>query len=240
MWDGVENVGYGVHDGAATGWVDLVGGLTIPLCRDAFFTDDSLQILVSDDWASASSPVGNYCSVVYNTEVPQDLKDAFATTDSTTVEGVWRLANKEMNPHNNSEKIGNIFDPTESPFTSMGYLRYGNPHYITFPPTGHTGYVPSEDETVAQSAVFVNGVESIGYIDGAQKVKISNYYHYNNRIFSSVYRPLVINGGSYCKGQNFRHVIVHSIRMYNRALTPGEVAANYAIDAARFGIGGGA
>lgn len=239
LWDGIENVGYGVHDGAATGWVDLVGGLSIPLCRDAFFTGDSLQILVSDDWASASSPAGNYCSVVSNTEVPQDLKDAFATTDSTTVEGVWRIANKETNPHNNPEKVGTVFAPTESDFTSIGYLRYGTPHYITFNPTGHTGYVPSEDETVAQSSVFVNGGESVGYLDGAQKLKRSGE-KYNNRIFSSVYRPLVLGGDSYYKNQNFKHVIVHSIRLYNRALTPGEVAANYAIDAARFGIGGGA
>ena len=177
--------------------------------------------------------------MVSNTEVPQDLKDAFATTDSTTVEGVWRIANKETNPHNNPEKTGTVFAPTESDFTSIGYLRYGTPHYITFNPTGHTGYVPSEDETVAQSSVFVNGGESVGYLDGAQKLKISGK-KYNNRIFSSVYRPLVLGSDSYHKNQNFKHVIVHSIRLYNRALTPGEVAANYAIDAARFGIGGGA
>lgn len=241
LWDGIENVGYGVHDGAATGWVDLVGGLTIPLCRDAFFTGDSLQILVSDDWASASSPDGNYCSVVPNNMVPQDLKDAFATTESTTVESVWRIANKETNPNDNPEKIGFVLDPTESPFTSMGYLRYGNPHYITFNPTGHTGYVPQEDETVVQSAVFVNNGESVGYIDGVQKAKRSGE-KYNTRIFSSIYRPLVLGRGSYYgyRKSNFRHIIVHSIRLYNRALTPSEVAANYAIDAARFGIGGGA
>lgn len=239
LWDGIENVGYGVHDGAATGWVDLVGGLTIPLCRDAFFTDNSLQILVSDDWASASNPVGNYCSVVSNTEVPQDLKDAFATTESTTVESVWRIANKEVNPHANLAKTGAVLDPTESPFTSMGYLRYGTPHYITFNELGHTDYVPREDEIVAQSAVFVNNGESVGYIDGAQKVERTGE-KYNARIFSSIYRPFVINCGSYYKKQNFRHTIVHSIRLYNRALTQSEVAANYAIDAARFGIGAGA
>ena len=239
LWDGIENVGYGVHDGAATGWVDLVGGLSIPLCRDAFFTGDSLQILVSDDWASASSPVGNYCSVVSNTEVPQKLKDAFATTDSTTVEGVWRIADKETNPNNKAEKTGIVFAPTSNPFSLIGYLRYGTPRYITFNPTGHTGYVPSEDETVAQSSIFVNGGESVGYIDGTQKVKKSGE-KYDARIFGSVYRPLVLNSDTYYKGMNFRHVIVHSIRLYNRALTPSEVAANYAIDAARFGIGGGA
>ena len=241
LWDGIENAGYGVHDGAATGWVDLVGGLTIPLCRDAFFTDDSLQILVSDDWASTSSPNGNYCSVVSNDMVPQDLKDAFATTESTTVESVWRIANKETNPNNNPEKIGFVLDPTESPFTSVGYMRYGNPHYITFNPTGHTGYVPQEDETVAQSAVFVNNGKSVGYIDGAQKSTCSGE-KYNTRIFSSIYRPLVLGGGSYLglRDKTFKHVILHSIRLYNRALTPGEVAENYAIDAARFGIGVGA
>lgn len=239
MWDGVENVGYGVHDGAATGWVDLVGGLRIPLCRDAFFTDDSLQILVSDDWASASNPIRNYCSVVSNDMVPQELKDAFATTESTTVESVWRIANKETNPNDNAEKVGIVLDPTESTFTSMGYLRYGNPHYITFNPTGHTGYVPSEDETVAQSAVFVNNGKSVGYIDGVKKATMSGE-KYTFRIFSNIYRPLILNGGSYYRGRNFRHVIAHSIRLYNRALTPGEVAANYAIDAARFGIGAGA
>lgn len=241
LWDGIENIGYGVHDGTAAGWVDLVGGLTIPLCRDAFFTDNSLQILVSDDWASASNPVGNYCSVVSNTEVPQDLKDAFATTESTTVESVWRIANKETNPNNNAEKIGIVLDPTESAFTSMGYIRYGKPKYITFNPTGHTGYVPQEDETVAQSAVFVKNGESVGYIDGVQKITRSGE-KYNYRIFSSIYRPLVLGGGSYidARNENFKHVILHSIRLYNRALTQSEVAANYAIDAARFGIGVGA
>lgn len=239
MWDGAENVGYGVHDGAATGWVDLVGGLTIPLCRDAFFADNSLQILVSDDWASASNPAGNYCSVVSNDIVPQELKDAFATTESTTVESVWRIANKEANPHSDPVKMGVVLDPTESPFTSMGYLKYGDPRYITFNELGHTGYVPREDEIVAQSAVFVNNGELVGYIDGVRKATRSGE-KYNARIFSSIYRPLVINGGSYYRNQNFRHTIIHSIRMYNRALTPGEVAANYAIDAARFGIGVGA
>lgn len=236
LWDGIENVGYGVHDGAATGWVDLVGGLSIPLCRDAFFTGDSLQILVSDDWASASSPVGNYCSVVSNTKVPQNLKDAFATTESTTVESVWRIADKETNPNNNAGKAGVVLDPTESPFTSMGYLKYGDPHYITFNELGHTGYVPREDEIVAQSAVFVNNGKLVGYIDGVQKVTRSGD-KYNSRIFSSVYRPLVINGGSYYKTNNFRHVIVHSIRLYNRALTPGEVAHNYRVDCNRFWLG---
>ena len=233
MWDGVENVGYGAHDGAATGWVDIVGGLQIPLCRDAFFTDDSFQIRVSDGWASSSE--GNYCSEVYNKSVPQNLKDAFATTDSTTVECVWRIANKETSPNNNKEKVGMVFCPTESSYTEMGYTRYGNPKYITFGSTGHTGYVPMEDETISQSAVFTDNLDSVGYINSVRKVNQSGL-RYGHRIFSSVYRPLVIGGHSYYRSWNFKHIVIHSIRLYNRALSQSDIAANYAIDKVRFGL----
>jgi len=42
MWDGIENAGWGVHDDGATAWVDLVGGISVPLADGGAFGPDSL------------------------------------------------------------------------------------------------------------------------------------------------------------------------------------------------------
>lgn len=42
MWDGIENVGWGTHDDGAQAWVDLVGGISVPLADGGSFGPDSL------------------------------------------------------------------------------------------------------------------------------------------------------------------------------------------------------
>lgn len=52
QWDGIENIGYGRHDGASIIWVDLIGNRTATLTEHGAFSDDAL---VSDGigWAAA-------------------------------------------------------------------------------------------------------------------------------------------------------------------------------------------
>jgi hypothetical protein len=61
MWDGIENVGYGVHDENATVWKDLVGNSDIyfelsQLPKSKLqWTENSL--LYTDEYANAHSPI---------------------------------------------------------------------------------------------------------------------------------------------------------------------------------------
>lgn len=99
------------------------------------------------------------------------------------------------------------------------YLTYWHTNY------GSMAFKTDIDTSVAHTYSFVATNSQLkGYLDGV-------YIGVKNFIFA--------NGSSTVgiQGQSNRGVLnSHCLRLYNRALTAAEIAANYAIDKARFGL----
>ena len=54
MWDGIENAGWGVHDGNSNTWIDLIGGLKFTFTGTIEFGDDNLLIPTTSSRANCS------------------------------------------------------------------------------------------------------------------------------------------------------------------------------------------
>ena len=87
---------------------------------------------------------------------------------------------------------------------------------------------PALTDGLISAAVTYDGAQRRSYRDGARKNTTSVSQDYATGAAQAEYRIAQQNAGN--------GTVYHNIRLYNRALTAEEIAANYAVDAKRFGI----
>lgn len=214
MWDGIENAGWGTHNGAVTTWKDLVGN-----------RDWTLGPSASYEWTANSF----------------DAKDQFAATQDfiggdlvQTVEVCARITSQESVPLGNYAFI--MLGRDEAAFGSYYGLLYRNPNankvfalmcersyftntYTEFAGKGASFSFPNFHTDNVDA--FFNGI--------TRTANASNTLDYNATTRGTVARI----GGVLTQSMPIE---VYNIRLYSRALTAAEIAENYAVDKARFNL----
>lgn len=210
MWDGIENAGWGVHDANATTWVNLAGG-----------SIDDVELYTQNcEWAS----------------------DALIGKSRAFVSSSTELALGSC-PMPNSYKTGEFV------------VKFGNIACILFAkgsPSNGNAVVGRLNATRGLQLAYVNTTGGV-----AHSADVRYYASRTGDSFSeggSCYK----NGEPYSGGFNRMNLTginrfgagyntnagnalpfigeICTMRFYSRALTADEIAHNYAIDKARFGL----
>ena len=206
MWDGIENAGWGVHDASATVWTALVGGINA--------TKSGGTLAWSDD--AAVFDVGTYLTV----------NSLFGSLQTLTLE----VCHNAM-PYTGS-RYGALFSCVEAggfgiqqnAENNLWRLHVGNPAGGYY--SGSTILATDTKQTLAMSV----GESITTFKDATQIYTIPDVtgIRYGSYRYCQIGRDVGDQGSIIGP--------IYSIRLYSRALTAAEIAANNAIDKERFNL----
>ncbi|MBO6031856.1 MAG: hypothetical protein J6Q22_10485 [Prevotella sp.] len=212
MWDGIENVGWGLHEDSPEYWIDLVGndsvknyGNSASSLYSTWFSDDALQ----------GKPYWEYMksSGLYDALVSPERTVELVTTrtsDGTTygtanlVSGNWMqfagyVGNRYVCRYENTTVY--INPPSTAPYTWVITMSCDNGICTIYVNGNVWGTVNSGGMATPNNGAVTLGA-NLQRVDGT----------------SGFASP------------------IHSIRVYGKALSESEVKANYKVDKARFGL----
>lgn len=213
MWDGIENAGWGIHDANATGWLDLTGNeglvtaIGTPTWTDnAFDGARDTSEAVATYFASNSKNLGN-----------------IVQAGTYSIEIVVTSDTRQ-------ESNGGIFSIGTSRQFWIWEANDARDYFIDAIQSAQGPWSRPSDNARNKSYVYqfvLNGTEGYLYINGS----LSQSRAYNTTQMQS-------NGFMIARIPTYSTTRskIHSIRVYSRALTASEIAANYAIDKERFGL----
>lgn len=236
MWDGIENVGYGVHDDTSTVWVDLAGVFNMDMpTRDHVWEEDCIR-------CDSTKPM--------YAERTQEFFDC--TKEEYTVEAVIQLPDFEyLSPAVNwailgwggeagsqlfSTRIDNsrrwLFSTWRNNYGGVGVSRVQGSTYTVANPVWYAEKIHlslTGDVDGQRTIRYINGVSEDSWPDAAVPGLSNQYYTW-----------FAINGN----GRNNdtwgagvgRGTRYFSVRIYSRVLTAEEVKYNHHIDVERFGL----
>lgn len=246
MWDGIENAGWGIHNPNATTWIPLVGNAALDI--------------ENGEWLSDAVQLTN--GAIHNASIPE-LVAAVASGEYTIEYGGYLLPREGLVYGNESAgfKIGGLYNTTwahsststeGSCFWSKGNINSSSaaqPYPCTYESrwgwddtmTNHRS-----DDSVAglatsnQAGIGIRkctnqyvgtGGDGWSYVDtnlfNAAKVNLQATYK-NYGFALGTYRTAASASRS--------NMTYNFFRVYSRALTADEIAANYAIDKERFNL----
>ena len=225
MWDGIENAGWGVHDPNATVWKDLVGGYDIPLNEGCYtWKDDQIEstLVTPGQYAGiVDIPRLGYAKGSFHVEsinVPVDVKKVNAASSFKGIEA--------------SDEFWNTG-------TACEYISYED--YYGFLTNVGSQYQSNWGRSKRFSApITVTCVDSLNFKNPGSE---PNTFGRNG----SMITPHLIGyvGQTWIPNPKGRMRVLKStysiyalkcLRVYDRDLSPDEIAANYAIDKARFDL----
>ena len=208
MWDGIENAGYGVHDPNATVWLDLVGGVELVPINTARLGEKSLVSTTKDKNTATAAPVAAL-------QFPRTVETVFqrgAGARGTMV--VFGSGDQKENPSRlvHSTEGGVVRGMASINSMPVVNIKIGAANTVAFV------YSAAAYSTTIPAA-YLNGAASAGrgydtWWLKSERIGIGAYENTNYGFLGEVF----------------------AVRLYNRTLTPAEIAANYAIDKARFGL----
>ena len=208
MWDGIENAGWGVHDPNATVWKDLVGDRDITL-HGANINADCVFIPKSG-WGNANFPQSYGCIevVLVKSVATTNRANNSVITIGPTYGGYGLCVNK-------SNKLMDTYDSARGPVININGEELFSASFNKNGPT--------------TTSVYKNGsARNDGYVAAGDR--------YNGKGASDVINQDPISNPGSEKSERNSDLWYRSIRIYSRALTADEIAANYAIDKARFNL----
>ena len=206
MWDGIENAGWGVHDAAATTWKDLVGNKILSLTSNGSWGDDCLVC----NGQSRGAYGDNLTS-----DAPVAVEAVFKTDASPSS---WRII-----WHQSAWRSGN---------TVARCFVFSNVYFILSSVSGRIVSPPSDFANPKSISVKYDGMAAIDAHVNGSSVAVSPS---NSSWFASDGGYVFTLGG----GTSNTYAIacrIYSLRLYSRALTADEIAANCAVDKARFSL----
>ena len=209
QWDGIDNVGTGTHDPNATVWKDLAGhnDLTIVAGRGSEWRR-GICFYMNTRTAGLASAYGSEAATTYKT-----IEILFKKTSWGSRILFWGGSQTRYVAFDNKDA---------NPF-----------HWVYFDGAKRTLYAKTrcyEPNAVVATYDDNNAVTQI-YSDGAPKATsvVGNTWNPGDNCVTLGWRSVNTAGANYgWDGE------VYTIRLYNRALTPEEVARNHAIDVKRF------
>jgi len=206
MWDGIENAGWGQHDAAATSWKDLIGSRDATVGSAGSWKDNALHC--------DGTTYGARCTTIY---------DGFRTLEACYLfNGATNGGAGFVAVVSSGNGNGVLISKNSGDF-GFGYYA-ASTYFSGGPAIGDAATVvgvwdanPASNKNVAQ---YVNGVSITTTTGGNPGFGSGTAISFGARWDSA--RPIVAD--------------LHCVRLYDRALTAAEVAANYAIDMARFNL----
>ena len=218
MWDGEWNAGGGKHDPNATMWKDLTGkGSDWKLNpNEGKFSIgiDYVELLKNISW----SGTGYIATPSWSND-----------TDIKTLEGVLDTSLVETDDNEQWALIVS-FDLSKKTSFYKNVLCVNVASGIIEHSIGRSNENPFLPTERGQNSISCNSADMKYYMNGVEVINIStnNIKFYN---YSTSTCPLGVYAGSLA-----RHTKIKNLRIYNRALTADEIAHNYEIDKARFGL----
>ena len=215
--DGIENVGYGTHSDTPSAWVDLTGhGCNV----SSFVSSSSVS---SDCFISAGDGIGNISSAKSapirsswaNGEWTEEIVFK-AETGTAAFFGQGAAAYIDRN---------GVFFQIQSYNLNIAII----PNYTTL--NFWAGLVPAKTRmSLAVTASFTNNLIAV-YLNGSLKTSRSVEVP-KPALSTAVYLGTI----NYTPGYSSLTGEFCELRSHSRALTASEIAANYAVDKARFGL----
>ena len=210
MWDGIWNAGPGKHDPNATVWKDLISGAYDMSVNIGRWNDDNFYVEFSNSTTMRTS-----CDTVI------DLSSA---TLETVGRDQFKMRDKQMGFHFSSTiNKGFQWFISRGDYYICQFAMNGRAARLEFSDIDKVQTISGITNGTTCSAAYVDGVlRDAAYIEdwgGSSKLGLGRY--------------------GYSLGDRFPQGYWYCIRLYSRALTAEEVAANYAVDAKRFNLTGG-
>lgn len=209
MWDGIENAGWGVHDPNATVWKDLIG-----------VNDFDLSACQYEINKNSITVTGGEAVAQYLDKGRAETAEAVVSLQYTPT--VYQPVEFLSWPENNTN----------------GYQRNFGLSQEMRPPSLSTGssgvakttfdFRPVANVPFSISAYYIKNQSNANscFVDSERKNAGVDYH----------YAPLQIDALKIWNRNGTTNPTVFNFRFYNRELTPAEIAANYAVDKARFGL----
>lgn len=222
MWDGIENAGWGQHDPSATVWKDLVGGFDITL-------EDGCYVWRGDQIESTIGTAGQYAGVV---SIPRlgygngafHIESANVPVNVSTMTTYTNGIGGTDEFWSTGTACEYTYNPNGTKMTTNVGCQWQNSWGRSIK------FKISITETVVDSLSFKNpgepsafgrnGVVTTPAIDGY----VGQTYTGNPGGMMRVLKSTYSRYGLKC------------LRVYGRQLSGEEIAANYAIDKARFNL----
>jgi len=218
MWDGEWNAGGGIHDANATTWANLLDPDHPLTGNNIAFTGKGTRI-----------PRG--CTYTYldiqsmwNNGFSLELVVSFLGVTGTSANAILTLL--KLYGSTTSYFAINIEGAWTSSLSTVGFntarVRIASGAPISFDKTNPQPRVATVCVTsAAQSKQYLDG---LGY---------ASYGAATSNIYVPANNNLIFGGGS---GWESKNCMLNAVRFYSRVITADEIAANYAIDKARFGL----
>ena len=213
MFDSVWNVGGGLSDRTSDRWFDVVSPAYIEF--ENFKNHDDAKI----EWTDNAVEI-TYMNGVGHGMTP--ILDAFYNIGSATIEFVAR-----NNGNNNNRNY--IFESWSNGDTAIYDIRVGS-HDVKS--NYSAGYPRCLTSKLASFSFVCDGSDTLFYRNGEYKGVTSHYTF----LQPTIQDEFVAIGNIYPYYDFTFLGAISSIRIYSKPLSAEEIAANYAIDKARFNL----
>ena len=202
MWDGIENVGWGVHDPNATTWTDLVGGQWGSWNIQGVGSDHAIFNL-----ASQLKTFASYVNVPATIEL--------SLFDVTSIGGCFLNINNKANW--NGMATNGMLCPYFYTSSGITYQFYSKQTAVSW---AGRDFCDNSTFSVQYSTTGI-----VSYANGVTRITatVSNGESTKNYGIAG-YAGVKFTGKA------------RYLRLYSRALTAAEIAANHAIDRERFNL----
>ena len=222
LYDGIENAGWGQHDATQNGWVNLVDG-TMPFVfsqsSDTYFGDNYLHRSNTSGRLLPDFPI---IKANTTTELLLNVSADNTPTDNARFMGATTTKRFEIDCYSNGVvNAPRMYWRIEGQSsTSTSYCRFNRTTswglWALTMSIDSTGVVTIRDASTG--ATWTSGSNHIDLAYYADIPAVIGCWVQSN----IVYAQMICN--------------IYRIARYNKVLTASEIAANYAIDKARFGL----
>lgn len=225
MWDGIENAGWGVHDPNATAWVDLTGNHSSVGTTSADLSWGEDCLLFANTANMTTSLIALEQKYGHGNG-PMTIEQTGVFADDMGSAGFAIVQFRSGGDQSAGVVAGAV---VSLPVTSRDD-RYGTGKNAYFPwPTGLYNFGNVRGGDFIFSATTDGNTWGI-YEKGALLFNNRNLGAWSWHNSTMRFLWATNSAGSKCNGK------AYCIRLYSRALTAAEIAANYAIDKERFGL----
>lgn len=225
MWDGEWNAGGGVHDANATVWKDLSGN---------GYDGELVAAQLGTGYQWESNAFVRYNNGANGMWTPIDMSDRMLTAARSATFSVQIVTGAPVGSNSWTSQIFNLCQ-TSSDFWSAGITALKRDEVSGLTSTfGGLTYGTSESfnvspyDAVSNASLVFDGL-TVALYNGQELVKNKKPSITPVGAIAGVFARLGSSNYAY-RGRYMRYAI------YSRALTADEIAANYAIDKARFNL----
>ena len=211
QWDGIDNAGTGTHNPLSAVWKDLKGSCDMTLLNNG------------ESWVNGQALYVNGAGAAGSTAAPR----------YTTIEVVYKMAGGAC-LFVSGLKWGN----TDWYISRIVAFSGGTRAIFTNAHEGQTIYIPDANGDVVHS---LSAIYESNNSDVVISASMDGYVRTQNTVQTSWYDAtgvvMVGDRKTTARSEPWAGEI-YAIRLYDRALSVGELAANQKVDAARFGVSG--